>query len=367
MSRPAVGLNSDDHVAMRADKAKLVATHIRTQLRSTRSVQATPSHGAPRRPLVVGVQGPQGSGKTTLTRQVVDALSAGNGSSSSDAKADSASQDAMTASASQTLRPLRVAVFSVDDLYLPFEGLQRVARENPGNALLSGRGQPGTHDVALGSQILSQLAHINEGRPGGGDESDSVHLPIFDKSLHGGKGDRSQSTVPVSSPLDVVLFEGWCLGFRCLSDDDLQRRYHDAISSSSSSDQPYFLRHELSHLEAINLQLRTLEQAWYPHIDAFVQLVPCDAPASSSDKPLLGGGTLLQTVFDWRLQAEHAMKAANGGKGMTDDEVLAFVERYMPGYELFGSGVLRPDAPWSGRMLRIGLDRDRQVTAAEYC
>ena len=30
------------------------------------------------------------------------------------------------------------------------------------------------------------------------------------------------------------------------------------------------------------------------------------------------------------------MKQANGGKGMTDQEVEAFVDRYMPCYELYG-------------------------------
>lgn len=37
--------------------------------------------------------------------------------------------------------------------------------------------------------------------------------------------------------------------------------------------------------------------------------------------------------------------------------------RYMPGYELFGDGVTRSDAPWSGHGLHLDLDRERNVVA----
>lgn len=33
------------------------------------------------------------------------------------------------------------------------------------------------------------------------------------------------------------------------------------------------------------------------------------------------------------------MKARNGGTGMSDNQVKAFVDRYIPGYVFFGSGV----------------------------
>lgn len=78
------------------------------------------------------------------------------------------------------------------------------------------------------------------------------------------------------------------------------------------------------------------------------------------------------------------MKAKNGGKGMSDSEVEAFVSRYacisfskpcltlsdhryMPGYELFGSGVQSGGQgklpPWSSKGLSILVDRNRAVAA----
>ena len=32
-------------------------------------------------------------------------------------------------------------------------------------------------------------------------------------------------------------------------------------------------------------------------------------------------------IYKWRLQQEHAMKAQNGGKGMTDDQVKKYADR----------------------------------------
>jgi pantothenate kinase-related protein Tda10 len=41
------------------------------------------------------------------------------------------------------------------------------------------------------------------------------------------------------------------------------------------------------------------------------------------------------------------MKRANGGKGMSDEEVVAFVDRYMPVYEE-QSGPVSPNTSYTG-------------------
>lgn len=305
---------------MTSYKTRLVCTHILDCLshhRRAASVAPASSSKAPlpTAPLIVGLQGPQGSGKTTLTNQLVSRLAE---------------------------KEIKAAVLSIDDLYLPFSGLERVARENEGNVLLAGRGQPGTHDVELGAQLLRELNTINE------EEGKSVELPVFDKSLNSGKGDRSpEHKVIVSSPLDVVVLEGWCLGFAPLPINVLRQRYKEAASRQPRA---YFSSHTLSHLEMINTNLLILQRSWYPYLSGgFIQLVP----------------QTIETVFEWRLEAEHAMKAKNGGKGMTDEEVRRFVERYMPGYELFAEGVVGKGVPWEGRLLRLGLDEGREVTFVE--
>ncbi|KAK7691750.1 hypothetical protein QCA50_005151 [Cerrena zonata] len=75
-------------------------------------------------------------------------------------------------------------------------------------------------------------------------------------------------------------------------------------------------------------------------------------------------------IYKWRLQQEHNMKAKNGGRGMTDEQVEAFIDRYIPGYVFFGDGVTqgelgedgsRRPPPWIGKGLCIQIDENRDV------
>lgn len=122
--------------------------------------------------LVIGICGPQGSGKSTLVALVSRLLAARN---------------------------LKVATLSIDDLYLTKAERARLARDV--HPLLATRGVPGTHDSALGLSVLDAL-----GRPG------TIALPRFDKA----RDDRApEADWPrVEGPADVVLLEGWCVGAR---------------------------------------------------------------------------------------------------------------------------------------------------------
>ena len=73
--------------------------------------------------------------------------------------------------------------------------------------MLQYRGNAATHDMALGSDTLSSLTSSS---------ASTVPVPRYDKSKFEGRGDRADaSTWPaVELPLDIVLFEGWMLGFR---------------------------------------------------------------------------------------------------------------------------------------------------------
>lgn len=259
-------------------------------------------------PLMVGLQGPQGCGKTTLC----DALL-------------------------QHLRDqgLKVAVLSLDDLYRTHDGLKKVAEDHPNNPLLAGRGPPGTHDMELAAEVLDKIVHIN-------DNNGHVDLPVFDKSLCGGEGDRSEKTVPVDGPLDVFVLEGWSMGFGPLTPEALKQRYE-------KKDGKYFPQHSRESLTNLNESLVEVSQKMYPPFSALVQVEP----------------TSYDYVFDWRLQQEHNMKAANGGKGMTDEQVHKFVERYMPEYEVWGETVLAKDAPWAGHVIRMDYGKDREVLKFE--
>ncbi|EJF63912.1 hypothetical protein BD309DRAFT_994608 [Dichomitus squalens] len=117
---------------------------------------------------------------------------------------------------------LSVAVFSLDVLYLPQDGLVSLANAPLHNPILRGRSQPGTHDVPLGTEVLPKLKGIN-GLTG---PDMQVELPSFDKSRYNGEGDRAPSGTIVRPPVDVALFEGWCVGNAPHSDA------HDGPSSA---------------------------------------------------------------------------------------------------------------------------------------
>jgi D-glycerate 3-kinase len=187
------------------------------------------------------------------------------------------------------------------EFYKTHDDMVQLAKDNPANTMLQGRGQPGTHDMKLGRSILNEIKSQPDGHV--------INLPVYDKSKFGGQGDRSEETVKVTLPVDVVIFEGWCMGFFPISQDDLRRRYQEAVNVDDSEKQLFFASHSLQSLLHINTLLQEYQE-WYQHIDAFVQIKPDN----------------LDNVFTWRLQAEHAMKE-KGRDGMSDDEVHAFVAR----------------------------------------
>lgn len=119
-------------------------------------------------PVLIGINGAQGSGKTTLCRFLETLLIEHN---------------------------LRTVTLSLDDLYLT--RAERLALAADRHPLLVTRGVPGTHDVALAEAILDDLL---AGR--------TAALPRFDKATD----DRASMRRMVEPPIDVVLFEGWCVG-----------------------------------------------------------------------------------------------------------------------------------------------------------
>lgn len=126
--------------------------------------------GADARPLVVGICGSQGSGKSTLSERLERQLALGG---------------------------TKVALLSLDDLYLSHSARAALAaRVHP---LLATRGVPGTHDIALGDAVIADLL-----------AGKATRLPRFDKA--------TDTRVPASlwpvtgTKVDVLLFEGWCVG-----------------------------------------------------------------------------------------------------------------------------------------------------------
>lgn len=224
-------------------------------------------------------------------------------------------------------------------MYKTHDALKSVAQQHPDNALLAGRGPPGTHDIALAVETIKKVNSINDSA------GSTVDLPVFDKSLCGGEGDRSVDKVVISGPLDVFILEGWSMGFAPLSESELKQVYDQPKPASPSTSKTYFPNHSLSSLLTLNGYLADFASSIYPSFISFIQIEP-----ESYDY-----------VFNWRLQQEHNMKAKNGGKGMNDEQVQKFVERYMPGYELWKDGIWSRGAPWIGQGLKLKFGENREL------
>lgn len=228
---------------------------------------------AERRPLMVGLNAPQGAGKTTLTTSLVG-LFAELG--------------------------VRAVSVSIDDFYLRRSEQLALASRQLGNPFLEHRGYPGTHDVELGARVLQALR-----------DGHDVDVPRYDKSAYGGRGDRTDEVTPIRGQVDVVLLEGWMLGFRPVEHvvDARLRVPNDALRAYDAWD-------ELLDV-LISLRMKTSSQ-----------------------------------VIQWRIEAEQAMRA-RGKPGLSDAEVEDYVRRFLPAYETWS------DTLSMERLLTLTLDRQR--------
>lgn len=92
---------------------------------------------------------------------------------------------------------LNAVALSLDDFYLT--RTERVALGEAVHPLFVTRGPPGSHDVALCEATLAALFQSGE-----------ASIPIFDK----GRDDRAANWRKVATPVDLAVFEGWCVGAR---------------------------------------------------------------------------------------------------------------------------------------------------------
>ena len=123
------------------------------------------------KPFIVGINGSQGSGKSTLTSFIEYYLSSVHGK--------------------------QVVSLSIDDFY--FDQSQRNALAIKVHPLLATRGVPGTHNIPLALDTLRNL-----------DSGSRTLLPRFDKATDN-PFPTEQWPVIASSP-DFIILEGWCVG-----------------------------------------------------------------------------------------------------------------------------------------------------------
>jgi D-glycerate 3-kinase len=132
-------------------------------------------------PYFIGVNGCQGSGKSTLSGLMNHLFN--------------------------TYYEKKSIVLSLDDFY--YTKAERVKLARTVHPLLATRGVPGTHDTQMMSKVIQSLA-LNK----------AINIPIFDKSID----DRAHVSTwqKIASPVDIVIIEGWCWGTQAQEEEALE-------------------------------------------------------------------------------------------------------------------------------------------------
>jgi D-glycerate 3-kinase len=247
---------------------------------------------SPKRPLIVGLCGSQGSGKSTLAAALQPRLAA---------------------------QGFRTAILSLDDLYLT--ATDRATLGETVHPLVRTRGVPGTHDIALAHRMVDAL-----GRAG------TVQLPRFDKAAD----DRATETLPVEGPVDLILFEGWCVGARPEAPEALAA----PINALERNEDP-----EGRWRRFVNMLLAGTYRTLFDRIDRLILLA---APS-------------FDIVHRWRTQQEDELRARSpAGVALMDAAAIA---HFIQHYERLTRHIL---AEMPGRAdLTLRLNDDRGVIAVE--
>ncbi|RCJ27837.1 glycerate kinase [Nostoc minutum NIES-26] len=173
-------------------------------------------------PLIQGILGGQGTGKTTMCQVLTLIL--------------------------QQLG-YRTLSLSLDDLYKTYSDRLALTQQDP---RLIWRGPPGTHDINLG---LNLLDGIRQGES-------PVMVPRFDKSAYGGAGDRT--TPEIVTNVDIVLFEGWFVGVRPIDPNTF-----------NSAPPPIITDEDRAFARDLNRQLNDYLPLW-ERLDSLIVLYPTD-------------------------------------------------------------------------------------------
>ncbi len=176
------------------------------------------------RPLVQGILGSQGTGKTTLAKVLTLILS--------------------------QLNYCTIGL-SLDDLYKTYAERQQLQSIDP---RLIWRGPPGTHDIELGIKVIDQLRQPISNQ--------QVAIPRFDKSLWNGAGDRTNPEQV--SNIDIVLLEGWFVGCRPIDES----KFDDPPSPIITETDQQFARD-------MNIMLQNYVPLW-DKLDQLIVLKPLD-------------------------------------------------------------------------------------------
>jgi D-glycerate 3-kinase len=249
----------------------------------------------PGRPLLIGINGSQGSGKSTLSEYLRLVL--------------------------QWDWNLRAVVLSLDDVYLTKSRRELLALKI--HPLLATRGVPGTHDMELAEATLQQLL-----QPGATGE---VRIPRFDKAADDRKPEAQWDRV--TTPVDVVILEGWCLGIPPQQEADLLQPVNEL--EAREDPQGIWRRYVNQAIEREYLPLYRQVQQW----------LMLRAPS-------------FDCVYNWRMEQESKLVPGEHSQGVMDAGQVA---RFIQFFQRLTEHGLEALPPLVHHLFQ--LDSQRRITA----
>jgi len=175
-------------------------------------------------PLIIGLAGGQGTGKTTITSVIALIL--------------------------KKYFKLKVFKISIDDFYKTRSERKKLSKNK--HALLITRGVPGTHDYRIINKFFKKVKNK---------KFNNFRLPKFDKS----KDDRCHKKLwyKINSRPDVIILEGWCVGAKPQKNSQIVK----PINSLEKTKDP-----DLVWRKYVNAELKTHYKNLFKKLNAIIYL-----------------------------------------------------------------------------------------------
>ena len=221
-----------------------------------------------KKPLMIGLAGGQGSGKTTISSILTLIL--------------------------KKYFKLKVFKVSIDDFYMTRKDRKLLSKNK--HSLLMTRGVPGTHDIDLMLKFFKKVKSKS---------FKNITIPKFNKAID----DRCKKSLwyKLKSKPDVVIFEGWCVGAKAQTNKQLKNPIN---SLERVHDQDIKWR---SH---VNNQLKTKYKTLFKQLDGLLYLKAQN----------------FNILRKWRLKQERKLwiqtKNKKNLKIMSSGDIINFMQTY---------------------------------------
>jgi len=221
-----------------------------------------------KKPMIIGLAGGQGTGKTTITSILSLIL--------------------------KKYFKLNVFKISIDDFYKTRSEREKLSKKK--HPLLMIRGVPGTHDYRIIYDFFKKIKNK---------KFISLRLPKFDKS----KDDRCHKKLwyKINSRPDVIILEGWCVGAKAQKKSQLANSIN---SLEKTKDQNLVWR------KYVNIQLKTRYKNLFKQINEIIYLKANN----------------FKVLQQWRIKQENKLRISAKNKKntkiMNKSDIINFMQTY---------------------------------------